>query len=71
MSQTKESDYLNKNVSIHGKKLKQKERLSNHSNSKYNKVKEGEILMIPSLTQCNTYMIIYQFQLSKFKKEKC
>ena len=24
--------------------------------------------MIPSLTQCNSYIIIYQFQLSKFKK---
>ena len=24
--------------------------------------------MIPSVTQCNSYIIIYQFQLSKFKK---
>ena len=24
--------------------------------------------MIPSLTKCNSYIIIYQFQLSKFKE---
>ena len=28
---------------------------------KFNKVQKGEILMIPSLTQCNSYIIIYQF----------
>ena len=33
-----------------------------------NKVQKGEILMIPSLTKCNSYIIIYQFQLSKFKE---
>ena len=44
------------------------EKLGNHSNFKITKSKKGEILMIPSLTQCNSYVIIYQFQLSKFKK---
>ena len=44
-----------------------KEKLGNHSNSKITKSKNGEILMIPSLTHCNSYVIIYQFQLSKFK----
>ena len=33
-----------------------------------NKVQKGEILMIPLLTQCNSYIIIYHFQLSKFKR---
>ena len=45
-----------------------KEKLGNHSNSKISNSKKGEILMIPSLTQCNSYIIIYQFQLSKFEK---
>ena len=49
-------------------KLKQKEKLGNHSNSKNNKVQKGEILLIPSLTQCNSYIIICQFQLSESKK---
>lgn len=33
------------------------------------KVQKGEILMTLSLTQCNSYIITYQFQLSKFKRE--
>ena len=33
-----------------------------------NKVQKGEILMIASLTHCNSHVIIYQFQLSKSKK---
>ena len=46
------------------------EKLGNHSNFKITKSKKGEILMIPSLTQCNSYVIIYQFQLSKSKKRE-
>ena len=46
-----------------------KEKLGNHSNSKITKSKK-EILMIPSLTQCNSYVIIYQFQVSKSKMEE-
>ena len=34
------------------------------------KSKKREILMIFSLTQCNSYIIIYQFQLWKSKREK-
>ena len=32
-----------------------------------NKVQKGETLIVPSLIQCNSYVIIYQFQLSEFK----
>ena len=45
-----------------------KEKLGNHSNSKITKSKKEKSLMIPSLTQCNSYIIVYWFQLSKFKK---
>ena len=49
-----------------GKSKKEKARQS--FNFRNNKIRKGEILMIPSLTQSSRYTIIYQFQLSKFKK---
>ena len=48
---------------------KTKKRKTRHSfKFQNNKVQKGEILMIPSLTKCNSYIIIYQFQFSKFKE---
>ena len=45
------------------------QQLYNHLSVLIIKFQKGEILMIPSLTQYNSYATIYQFQLSKFKKK--
>ena len=45
------------------------QQLYNHLPVSIIKFQKGEILMIPSLTQYNSYVTIYQFQLSKFKKK--
>ena len=53
-SQIKSSEYLSKKMFPYLAKTK--------------KGKTRQSLMIPSLTRCNSYIIIYQFKLSKFKK---
>ena len=49
-------------------KAKRKTRQSLKLGKSIKSEREIEIFMILSLTQCNIYIIIYQFQLSKPKK---
>ena len=68
VSQTKQSDYLNKKLFHIQQKLNQKKK-NKQENSKNDKVQQEEILMIPSFTQFNNCIIINMLSLL-FKVQK-
>ena len=60
---------VQKGRNLHDSLINMVQQLHNHLSVSIIKVQKKEVLMIPSLTQCNSYIIIYQFQLLKSKQK--